>query len=170
VPEDPAILGYLAAMIDGEGHIIMSKRGPKRKLPYPMVGITNTDPRLIEWLLQFGGAAYRNRREGTASPFGSVKDCFQWIVSKQTEVYAFLVAIRPFLVIKQDRADAMLADLRLRPNCRGGNLRGSFTPERVREVRAAVAGGESKASVALRFGYSKRHIAWVVKEGYRWVV
>ena len=99
---DPILLAWAAGIVDGEGHISIRHLRPR---VYQLeVGVTNTDPRLMQRFLSlFGGYTKRHGKNAL-----SKKPCWTWCVcSKQAE--AFLLLIRPYLFIKAEQADIGLA-------------------------------------------------------------
>lgn len=89
-------LAYAAGMVDGEGCIhILYHRG--RGHHSINVIITNTDPRVAEWLLErFGGRVHHPRERVD-----------NWTVSAR-KAAAFLELVYPYLVIKKEQADLVL--------------------------------------------------------------
>ena len=110
IPSDPALLAYVAGLLDGEGCIrIHSSFEPatSRSLSHSLrIGIANTDERLMLWLSDtFGGGLHEKKRRGSRSP--NWKPCFDWSLhSHQAE--AFLRSVEPYLVIKKAQAQLAL--------------------------------------------------------------
>lgn len=98
---------YAAGLFDGEGSV---------QLPYPkntngaryhklQVSLTSTDFRVLVWLKErFGG----NVMEAGYIPHRGRKLCNRWACANGI-AEAFLVAIRPYLIIKAEQADIGLA-------------------------------------------------------------
>jgi hypothetical protein len=109
VLDDPAKIGYLAGIIDGEGSIgIARMRAPNSKsFGYSTrVVIATTDERLIAWLQDTLGIdipATRCRAERNPR----WKPRLAWYVSGKN-AHALLVMVRPYLVIKAEQADIAL--------------------------------------------------------------
>lgn len=111
VPTDPAVLGYIAGMFDGEGNLYW-----RRLTDYGCsvrVTIYSTTPEVIEWLhTTMGGVVRwdhkRTERRGW-KPMGS------WVVSRAADVDAILSALLPYLIIKRDAATQALRLLRREP-------------------------------------------------------
>lgn len=108
MPTDPAILGYAAGIIDGEGTIgiKLQKNGHNPNAIYHTfkVRASNTDRRLIDWMQEtFGGSVatkipkQRNR-----------KVSYYWSIPSGTGT-VFLRAVRPYLRVKGEQADVALA-------------------------------------------------------------
>lgn len=105
LPTDRADLGYLAGMIDGEGHISRLGRSTDGR-PMWRVGITNTNRTLIDWLLAMGGgASSRPARERH-------KEVWGWRITAREDVLVFLEAVAPFLRMKGAKAEQAIAELR----------------------------------------------------------
>ena len=102
LPTEPAILGYIAGIVDGEGNIF-SRLRPKRSLQV-VVAVTNTDKSLIDWLMRIGGRVQHNVSKGSVNHFGK-KEVYRWIVSRRRDVKPLVEAILPYLIVK--RADAI---------------------------------------------------------------
>ncbi len=109
-PIDFAILGYIAAFVDGEGTISLSGR------PGVQVVIYNTYKPTLEWIQgMFGGQIHVNKKAGETSPgskYKHTKDVYELRFQKITEMFAFLSSILPHLREKQDRAREALNVLR----------------------------------------------------------
>ena len=107
VSSDPTVLAYAAGIIDGEGSISISvkaeahfRKHPNHKLEV-RVGVT--DRCLIDWLvLHFGGTVSTSPRKENC------KLCHTWHLSCRQSI-PFLVAVRPYLVIKGAQADTAFA-------------------------------------------------------------
>ena len=121
-----AIYGYLAGLLDGEGHISIS-RGTytKRKLRsdgtlyekpncihYMInIGITNTNIKLMKWLKQrFGGTYYPLKRDDKPN----WKISYKWQYTKQNDAEILLLSVLPYLVIKREQALVLLSFVRLK--------------------------------------------------------
>lgn len=100
----------LAAFIDGEGCIFINSRNAQCKRPVTAlyVRISNTNPKLMEWLGKtFGGSVYANPQKAKAwsVPYG-------WIVGNKTAAWV-LEGCKEFMIIKRDQAEIGLAHQRL---------------------------------------------------------
>ena len=98
-------IAYTAGLIDGEGSIFWQRRYNKNGTvrSYPVVSITNTDRRPLDWVrARWGGKVYAHNsdlRDGR-------KLAFHWtLFGSKAEV--FLVAVRPYLIIKAERCDSV---------------------------------------------------------------
>lgn len=102
---------YIAGIIDGEGTIMItnSRQRTAKRGDYiynrPIVTIANTSYKLLDYLnsLEIGG--YSN----DARIRGNRKQCFQWCLASTLPIYSFLKAILPYLVIKKERAEEVMA-------------------------------------------------------------
>lgn len=99
VPTDPAVLGYLAALLDGEGNVsigaVAGYAGQQSRSHSLMVQISNCDSGLMDWLVTTVGGATRvmpSRRPGWRA-------CFTWTVHGEN-AETFLRAVQPYLIIK----------------------------------------------------------------------
>jgi hypothetical protein len=106
LPSDPAEIGYLAGLIDGEGYIGITKAfDPKKSKNYShsiRVVITNSDPRLISWLMSIGG------RQSAKGRKDNWKQAWNWQITSKN-AYAFLKLIRPYVKLKGQQADICIA-------------------------------------------------------------
>jgi hypothetical protein len=95
-------LAYAAGILDGEGCIHISSRKTKGDMPCICLGvaISNTDRRVIDWLLdtfKAGAVFTRPAKERR-------KESYSWsLQSEQAE--DFLTLVRPYLIIKGEQAD-----------------------------------------------------------------
>ena len=116
VPEDPATLGYLAGLIDGEGTIGIktqfargSSKNPSHSI---VVSVVNTDARLMLWLGEVvGGRVYGPRADKRNTARGH-KPRWDWTIFGGN-AERLLIAIRPYLVIKGEQADLAIGMRRL---------------------------------------------------------
>jgi hypothetical protein len=103
VPTDPAVLGYLAGIIDGEGCIgITSAKGPaSRNTSHALrLYVTSTSEELMVWLIDTFGAGRRVSRNEKPGKWATRYD---WVVyGHQAE--QLLRTVLPHLVIKQAQA------------------------------------------------------------------
>ena len=91
---------YLAGILDGEGCLSVGWR--LKKYITPTLQVTNTDKRLIDWLLDtLGGSVYEQPARPTR------KRCWLWRCAGQVARRAIAEA-RPYLKIKGAQADLIL--------------------------------------------------------------
>jgi transposase-like protein len=105
VPTSEAQLGYIAALVDGEGSIRNFIHAGRRRI---LVRVVNTDRPLIEWLAQFGGTVHW----GNHSAKPHYKAAGMWTVSQAIDVYHLLIAIEPYMIVKRSLAREAIRDLR----------------------------------------------------------
>jgi hypothetical protein len=102
-------LAYAGAVLDCEGHVTgWLYQHPKGRQPYAQVriGVTNTDQRLLNWLITlFGGKVYKKVK----GPL-SKKDCYEW---RPADTLWFLKLVMPFMIVKQRQARLVIAFLSL---------------------------------------------------------
>lgn len=97
----------LAAYIDGEGHISIQENIHRngRRYQYIRVIVTNTDPRLISWLLaRFGGGLMR----GSQPLKANWRRAFKWSASCR-HAEAILQHCYEYFITKRDQAEIALA-------------------------------------------------------------
>ena len=109
MPENPRELGYIAGLLDGEGHIswtVKKRRNGITKQPH--IGISNTNPNVLKYLEALGGRiSWRPRR-------GKFSACGTWQIDGTLNIIAFLRNILPSLIIKRKQAEEMLSELEKR--------------------------------------------------------
>jgi hypothetical protein len=102
---------YLAGIIDGEGCLIISKsdRGSYDNY-YGRIHVKNTDRRLMKWLVEhFGGNIHVHKPKSEKHSVA-----YSWYFSgnaKSKEI--FLLALMPYLIIKQEQAKVLVEFFRL---------------------------------------------------------
>jgi hypothetical protein len=110
IPKQEWKVGYLAGMIDGEGHISITNTtnfsGTYHEF---IVGVSNTDVSLMQWLVKnFGGNYHVSKAVNTFDQhkrdMGFCKDIYKWHVQSTMDSFAILVAVKPYLVIKKGKA------------------------------------------------------------------
>ena len=108
----------LAAFIDGEGTIYINMpyknygraKGPQHRL---CVLVSNTDPRLMEWLKStFDGCVYIVRNTKSSNPLGK-KRVMHWQVNERMAMH-LLEHILPFMLLKRQQAEIGLAFMKLK--------------------------------------------------------
>jgi hypothetical protein len=103
VPTEPTDLAYLAGLFDGEGSI--SVVGPS----HTQLRIGMTDKEVIDWVAQFGGSVYRDRRSTKAGGLQPRRDCWTWTLFRRYDVIALLEAMVPYMKLESKRAKAIEA-------------------------------------------------------------
>lgn len=99
IPQEKWKCAYLAALIDGEGSILLKKHGKTKKM-IPTVKFVNTDKKLVDWTLRnFGG--YPRKEVRTKHGW---KTLYRWQTSSITGCFKILTAILPFLITKRENA------------------------------------------------------------------
>jgi hypothetical protein len=94
------IRAYAAGIIDGEGNIYVART----RTGYVRVSVRNTNLEVLEWLReQFGGQIAHNRDDRP-----NRRPCFTWYLNYQDSL-EFLSLVEPYLIIKRDKARAILA-------------------------------------------------------------
>jgi hypothetical protein len=109
---------YLAGLIDGEGHITISKgyrsktNGKTHYWNYLLqIGIDNTNVKLMKWLLQYFGGVYygRDRSEGGQR----WKSAYEWRPKGMANKKLLLLGVLPYLVLKSEQAKIALSYLEI---------------------------------------------------------
>ena len=101
---------YLAGIFDGEGNLYAQRRQPA-SFPRWQLSVGNTDTNLMAWLAAFGGNV---RLLGRAGHNKRTKDYYCWRLTGAANVLRFLLAVRPWLIIKRLTADEAIKTIRAR--------------------------------------------------------
>jgi hypothetical protein len=115
--KEPTVIEWAqaAAYLDSEGCITICRSkntGSKRSQIYHafLICISNTDMRLIDWLVKtFGGWVCDDRSRAIRL---KKRVCYQWRVTRRDSRW-FLEGIKPHLIMKTDQADLGLSYLNL---------------------------------------------------------
>ena len=123
-------LAYLAGLIDGEGCFVLHDHG-NHKFGCSLA-IGNTDPRMTEWLrARFGGSV------GIESRGSRCKLVYRWTASAK-DLDSIIQAVLPFLIIKRDRAELILAYRRTLNPPISGQRKADVTSQAVKTERRAI--------------------------------
>lgn len=95
--------GYLAGLIDGEGSVHITFHNQYG------VEVTNTNPRVIDFCMRFGGNWYRKPPRQDHH-----KMAYRWRNFKATDVETILVHCMPSLIIKRRRAGIVISSIHQR--------------------------------------------------------
>lgn len=102
-------LAYLAGIIDGEGCISISKRFNKDRTAYKnfviKLIITNTDLKLIEWLVKNFG--FSSIRRMVSKKYPNSKVCYNCNI-QSNYVIDLLKQVYPYLIIKKAKAELII--------------------------------------------------------------
>jgi hypothetical protein len=123
---DKAKWGYLAGMMDGDGHISITRSDcPTHKTRHGkivrytdpvrygiVVAVSNTDIRLVKHLKEMFGGSYNGGKPFKGHP--NWKPKYQWNVSGNQNKELVLLALLPYLILKREQAIIALEFLRLR--------------------------------------------------------
>lgn len=100
MPSDVATLAYIAGLFDGEGSIMFLNNHWCAK-----VGMT--DEPVIRWLATFGGLFSAEQRQPPR------KQPFYWSVHRRLDLIHLLTVLLPYLRVKHDLANRVLAEIQL---------------------------------------------------------
>ncbi len=161
VPSEPATLAYIAGMIDGDGSITVMEDKRGLKITYRIeLFIYNNSAVLMTWLEQFGGKTHWHWKVDCSKDGHNRQPQAQWMIRDAISVHAWLMALAPYLVIKQNKARAMIELLeREHPNLvhRGDTVQSvpyierngsaKMTEEDIRTIRASALSGLELAAL-----------------------
>lgn len=150
---DDAFAGYLAAMIDGEGHIEIGKACHVR------VRIANTFRPTLDAIvarLGFGRVVEYARPEGSKH-----KRLFSVEVSNAKDIGRLLLICGPYMHIKADRMNAAIVVVnRVLSEV-------ERIDERNRQILKRIADGQRQIDIAREFGVSPQLVS-MIKKGNGW--
>lgn len=136
---------YIAGFFDGEGCIgyyDAAKSYMNRPAYFhASASVCNTDPRVICWMQNITGIGRSNI---IRFKDGKRRTAYQWQIGSVTDVTTFLNAIRPYLKVKGDQVDVLLAHFDAEASYK--KKHGSVTPEVV----------ESRQQIAMKLKEMKR--------------
>uniref|UniRef100_A0A6M3J4T0 Homing endonuclease n=1 Tax=viral metagenome TaxID=1070528 RepID=A0A6M3J4T0_9ZZZZ len=107
---DISVAAYTAGLLDGEGHLGVrpwSKNGYHNF--FPNVAISNTNLEVIEWLISHFGGHYGIWDNKTHQQ----KRIYKWYINSLDAIKTFLEVVQPFVIIKREHVEAMLAYVRI---------------------------------------------------------
>lgn len=161
VPENPAVLAYIAGMIDGDGTLTIVEDRRGKNITYRTeLFIFNNSTILMAWLEQFGGKTHWHWRTNYNRDGYNRQPQAQWMIRDSISVHAWLTALLPYLVIKRDKAMEMIGLLeRQHPHLarrglpiesvpyieRNGNAK--LTEDDVRTIRSSELSGLELAAL-----------------------
>ena len=103
IPTNPAIIGYIAGLMDGEGSIVRENLNGWSRHACVRLSICNSSPELIQWLqTELGGHVQWRERSSSLS----TKPCANWRIGGYMDVYLLLRLILPYLRIPKKIAQA----------------------------------------------------------------
>lgn len=122
---------YIAGFLDGEGcvgYYNASKTYSHRPSYFhASVSVCNTDPRVIFWFQKVTGMGrswiirFKDEKR---------REAYQWQIGKKSDVIEFLSTVRPYLKVKGEQVDVLLAHLAIEAEY--VKKHGSVTPEIVK--------------------------------------
>lgn len=115
--------GYIAGIIDGEGCLTLRHQNNQRSY-YATIQVSNTDFALVAYLMRITGYG----RISTLAMSGNRKIAYKWQVTVAAHIYEILDAVKPFLVIKEERAELLykLRTIKSQGFVRKGHSRGKL--------------------------------------------
>ncbi|MCA1841303.1 MAG: hypothetical protein LC723_13435 [Actinobacteria bacterium] len=130
---------YLAGLFDGEGCVGYYNRGITKGVAYhsASVSICMTDLRPIQWVLDvvgYGAISFSEKPE-------SRRKVCSWQLTNQKQIRELLAALRPYLKLKAEQVDVLLALYEVEDQLPKGP--GSVTPEVVTRRQEVVAAMKS---------------------------
>lgn len=134
----PCDKGYIAGILDGEGHLYVI--GAYRESSYSRVRVRMTDKCVIDHLIKITGVGLRSaymptqlRKDGKPR-----RKVYEWTVARRTDVRDLLKAVFDHLVLKKKQAAALLELESLKDQ--GAASGRGYEAERIRRVIAKWAG------------------------------
>jgi hypothetical protein len=68
-----------------------------------------TDKEVVDWVAQFGGSVYHDRRSTKVGGLQPRRDCWTWSLFRRYDVIALLEAMVPYMKLESKRAKAIEA-------------------------------------------------------------
>ena len=107
-------IAYLAGIIDGEGHIGVYKTMGRINMRYRVrVGVSNTNDKLLEWLMSEFGGFYKSKKVYKSNH----KVSYFWQLADNDADY-LLEMVLPYLIIKKQQAILVLCYRKLQKDCK----------------------------------------------------
>jgi DNA-binding CsgD family transcriptional regulator len=126
IPREEWKLGYLAGIIDGEGSIFLGRRCYKGKeYYYPHVSVVNTSLELIKWIMREFGVENKVHEKWHPGAYSTRRNKLVYVlkICGVSDVLTLLKALRPYLIVKRDKADEVIR----------------YCEERIQELRKELA-------------------------------
>jgi hypothetical protein len=103
---------YIAGIFDGEGCIgyynAALTYNHRPGYFHASINVCNTDPRVISWLKEVTGIGKVGLLKMNTT---RRRQAYQWQLGKRAEIVEFLQTIRPYLKIKSEQVDVLLAHI-----------------------------------------------------------
>ena len=104
IPDAPAVLGYIAGILDGEGSVTIVRQ-KRRMQPNVTISIASTTTELHEWFCStLGGKSFERKINHLGT-----KPVWYWQITAMRDVQALLKAILPYMIIKREKATEALS-------------------------------------------------------------
>jgi len=102
IPANPAIIGYIAGIFDGEGNIACPKKNIYQ------INIGNTDKEMLEFIrLELESGTIQKMKKYSSRH----KQAYRWRLSSRREILEFLFLIRPYLITKREISERVISKL-----------------------------------------------------------
>ena len=108
IPKDPAILGYIAGLFDGDGGAREVTPKLRRGRVWGLeVYIDNTNYDVMKWLVKTlkSGRVFKVKRKDKNPKW---KDAYRFQLASMVDCYFFLKSIYPYLIIKKELVGKLL--------------------------------------------------------------
>lgn len=142
--------GYIGGFFDGEGALYKHRRGFR-------VSITQANKEILETIRDFVGIG-RICEITKRKPHW--KDAWVYFIAKQSDVYKFLIKIRPKLILKKNLADEAI--IIIKRNLKEIEKEMARLEKRTREAKKLRQKGLSYRAIGKKlgidFGYARRLI------------
>ena len=106
------VCAYLAGFFDGEGSIVIRKRGKDNYYPQIQLSLSNTDELSIKFLHESLGGRVLSIKPSNPK----YKTQYSWRLTRNADSKTALELMLPWLIIKKERAEAALTILRNAPS------------------------------------------------------
>ena len=101
--------GYIAGFLDGEGSILLVRHNDNGKIRCrPVVAFYNTNLEVLDWIAGVIDVKINKRQADSRNDPRHRRTNYTIKINKYSEVYKFLLSIRPYLRIKKTNADIVI--------------------------------------------------------------
>jgi hypothetical protein len=100
--------GYIAGFLDGEGSVLLTRHNSSSLNIRPCVCFYNTNKEVLDWISEVIGVKTDKIGTDKRSDKRHRRTNYQVVIRKYSDVYKFLIRVRPYLRIKQKNADIVI--------------------------------------------------------------
>lgn len=119
--KEEILMAYLAGAMDGDGSfsICKSMKDGNSPLYYPVIQLSNACEKIIDILKETFGGRKHERKPYIAKDGGNRRTNYHWMIQRRALCLPMLEKIIPYLVLKKQRAEYLMAFILENPFKRG---------------------------------------------------